>query len=79
MHILGRQQPGTAAQAGQQIRLHRLGDQPVEFPALGGYRFVTGLGADAQHWRQQWHQAYRIQPAFNHLGFRAAGVVHRDR
>ena len=68
MHILGDHQPDTAAQTRQQIGLHRLRDQLVEFSALGSYLLVAGVCIDAQHRRQQRHSGPRIQPAGDNLG-----------
>jgi hypothetical protein len=63
VHILGDYQARFAAQACQQIGVHRLCDQLVESSALGGHRLIAGLCLDTQHRGQQRYGALRIQAA----------------
>ena len=79
VQVLGHHQPGTTAQTGQQIGLHRLGDQLVEFAAFGGHRLIARLGADSQYRRQQRHGGLGSSDAGPHLGVEEPEPLVRDR
>ena len=70
MQILGDQQPGLIADAGQQVLLNGRADDRVKGATLDRRRVIAVLGADANDRCEQRHCGGGIQRAGEQFGFK---------